>query len=877
MRRRYGILWVHAVITACTMTGAVQARAQSMYETYDGFTVSTVPALPLNESHPSLWFTSGEIPAIKAKKDASSYALTLWNGIASNVNSYKTKTASTQSTSNRPRMAKYCAFGWAMNADTVARAKAIEALLIAFDNVPRTASSANFGGSNDEIYRATWMQNYCAAYDWVQTELTAEQDSIIRSKLLWETTLLRNHMVDSIRYAPRPHNHRSKPAYSVGTAAVTFSSDSRSAAWLQFALTQQNTVTKYMFSAEGTYREGSHYNVYSLVNALPFLWHYKNVSGADLFPDYRPMFEYAVKLRGSKGWLPNIEDGYIKPYPTHMAARAYQSTQTELHPTEPLSKILQWNWFTTTFPTTAYNGATNDVTWDIDEYLTFDPAIPQVVPDFPPTIQTESGQVIFRDNSSFAQPVDRYLLFHGVAEADNHQHADLLSYILEYQGTILATDAGYGASGFSDALRSWYVSNEAHNTVTINGASPIDWSVNVRPTDLHFLRSPVADFAEKKAKTVALGGEIRRGILFPERKYWVVYDIGTSIGSATYRLNVHGRGALTANDNQLTWTVGADQYGAAARLYSLILGSASPVLETKSGYTSLFKDQVAQSWVEATQFGDSVMFVHLLMPGSFDSVFPQVNDLSGQGRLAFSVNAESDTSVFSVQRSLNAAVVEGMGSNARMMWANYSGGSLSRCFVNEATYLDWQGVRLFESDTAVTVSADVSVQGFHDFFIEPGSQPATLTIRPLWDTDTVEAVLFNRTAVAFASDGNGAITVTIPAGGLLQLYADATTPVEQFTPAVPVGFRLETNFPNPFNPSTRIRFSVGNTAYTVLTVYNSIGQKIRVLFEGTTGPGAYEKLWDGRNEHGGVVAGGLYIFELKSGSNAQRVKGIFLK
>ena len=848
--------------------------AQSIYDGYDGFTVSTTPVLPGAEVHPTLWFTADGVAAIKSKKDISAYGSTIWNTITSNVNTYKTRTASSQTTSHRPRMAKYCAFGWIMNGDTTARDKAIEALLVAFDNVPRTASSVNFGDTYDEIYRATWLQNYCVAYDWVRDQLTDDQDSTIRAKLLWETALLRNHMVDSVRYAPRPHNHRSKPAYAVGTAALTFSADNRAAGWLQFALTQQNTVTKYMFSSDGLNREGSHYNVYSLVNALPFMWHYWNVSGVDLFPAYQPMFEYPVKVRSSKGWMPNIEDGYVKPYPTHMGAAMYLSAQTDLHPTEPLAGILQWNWFNTSFPTTSYTGATNDVTWDIDEFITFDPSIPQVMPEFPPTIQMHNGQVVFRGNSSFAQPVERYLLFHGVAESDNHQHPDLLSYVLEYQGTILATDGGYGASGFSDPLRSWYISNESHNVVTVNGTGPQDWSPNVRPTDLHFVRSSVADFAEKKAKTVA--GEVRRGILFPGREYWIVYDIGTGLSSATYRLNVHGRGTLDTLGNRLTWTVGADTYGPAARLHSFVLGSKSPVFVIKSGYTSLFKDQVAQSWVEAAQSGDSVMFMHALVPGSSTSLFPSVTDRSTQNALAFSVDGVTDTSQFVLQKRAGDLAMGQLNSDGILVWTHHSGTSLNRWFVNEATHFDWNGRRVLESEHPVTLAADLSVPGFHDLHFEQVAQPTIVTLRHLWTSDTVEAVELNGDPVSFATNSDGGVTFSLTGGGLLRLHADATTNKEG-TPEMPSRFGLEANYPNPFNPSTKLRFTITGAAHTGLTVYNTLGQRVRLLFDGEAGPGVYERMWDGRDEQGGVAASGVYIFELRSGSNVQRMKGILLK
>ena len=867
-------------IAICMMAMSVVTGAQeeSDYETYDGFTVPTTPVLPGVEEHPSLWFKTDAIAALKSKKDASGVASSIWNGIMSQVNTFKTRTALSQNTSNRPRMAKYCAFGWIMNGDTIARDKAIEALLIAYGNVPRTAIDRDieFSGSYDEIYRATWLQNYCVAYDWVQTELTAEQDSTIRAKLAEETVLLRNNMVEGVRYAPRPHNHRSKPAYAVGTAALTLSSDSRAAEWLQFALTQQNTVTKYMFSADGLYREGSHYNVYSLVNALPFLWQYKKVSGVDLFITYQPMFEYPLKVRSRKGWMPNIEDGYIKPYPTHMAAQAYLSSATSLHPSEPLGKLLQWNWFNTTVFDGNYTGATNDVTWDIDEYITLDATIPQVAPDFSPTLKMDNGQVVFRNNTSFIQPVDRYLLFHGVSESDNHQHPDLLSYILEYQGTILATDAGYGEDGFSDANRSWYLSPEAHNTVTVNGAAPVDFSVNNRPLDLHFVSSPVADFAEKKAKTGVTGGEIRRGIVFPRKEYWVVYDIGSALAPVTYKLNIHGRGTMTRTGSQVTWTTSNDGYGSAARLHAFVLGSESMTMNNRTGYTSLFKDQVAQSWVEASQASDSVLFLHLLFPGPSTIAFPSVIEMSTDEALAFSMTDEGITDQFMVQSKNNLITVGNGTSDATFAWLEFSGGSLLRGGVNEGRIVEWQGSRIFESELPITFIADYSVTGFVDFYLDDIPQLTTVTAATLWTAGTVEAVLLNREPVSFTTLPDGSVQFVLSGSGHLRFYADATTSVES-SEELPHSVFLVGNYPNPFNPTTRIRFKTSKEGQTKLVVYNILGQRVRVLFDDSITAGTHEYMWDSRDANGSVVSAGIYVFELISNGKADRKKGLLLK
>ena len=70
------------------------------------------------------------------------------------------------------------------------------------------------------------------------------------------------------------------------------------------------------------------------------------------------------------------------------------------------------------------------------------------------------------------------------------------------------------------------------------------------------------------------------------------------------------------------------------------------------------------------------------------------------------------------------------------------------------------------------------------------------------------------------------------------------------------------NFPNPFNPSTTISFSMVRDSYVTLQVYNISGQQIASLFDGKLGKGVYKSSWDSKNINGYSVAGGIYIAKL---------------
>jgi len=87
---------------------------------------------------------------------------------------------------------------------------------------------------------------------------------------------------------------------------------------------------------------------------------------------------------------------------------------------------------------------------------------------------------------------------------------------------------------------------------------------------------------------------------------------------------------------------------------------------------------------------------------------------------------------------------------------------------------------------------------------------------------------------------------------------------EDYSP--PVEFRLEQNWPNPFNENTVIRYSllVGRSAIS-LKIYNILGQEVRMLVDERQTPGYYSVLWDGKDDQGKDLASGVYFCKLEYG------------
>lgn len=96
----------------------------------------------------------------------------------------------------------------------------------------------------------------------------------------------------------------------------------------------------------------------------------------------------------------------------------------------------------------------------------------------------------------------------------------------------------------------------------------------------------------------------------------------------------------------------------------------------------------------------------------------------------------------------------------------------------------------------------------------------------------------------------------------------------------PSSFTLEQNYPNPFNPETNIKFSVGATRHTTLTVYNLLGQRVVTLFDGVAqADEQYHVRFDARfsGRQTSAMASGVYLYKLESGTRHDIKKLLLLK
>lgn len=98
------------------------------------------------------------------------------------------------------------------------------------------------------------------------------------------------------------------------------------------------------------------------------------------------------------------------------------------------------------------------------------------------------------------------------------------------------------------------------------------------------------------------------------------------------------------------------------------------------------------------------------------------------------------------------------------------------------------------------------------------------------------------------------------------------TGTERIDNNLPAKFALSQNYPNPFNPSTTIKFTIPRSSHVKLTVYNILGQKIKMLADKFYNAGKYSINFSGMD-----LTSGVYFYELRAGENVLRKKMTLIK
>lgn len=94
---------------------------------------------------------------------------------------------------------------------------------------------------------------------------------------------------------------------------------------------------------------------------------------------------------------------------------------------------------------------------------------------------------------------------------------------------------------------------------------------------------------------------------------------------------------------------------------------------------------------------------------------------------------------------------------------------------------------------------------------------------------------------------------------------------------VPNHFELSQNYPNPFNPSTTIKYSIPIESKVNITIFNTLGQKVKTLLNEVQTSGFKTVIWNGENSNGNKVSSGIYFYKITTEQFTDTKKMILLK
>ena len=157
----------------------------------------------------------------------------------------------------------------------------------------------------------------------------------------------------------------------------------------------------------------------------------------------------------------------------------------------------------------------------------------------------------------------------------------------------------------------------------------------------------------------------------------------------------------------------------------------------------------------------------------------------------------------------------------------------------------------------------------------------TVTTLPLTYQEFLENVFEetpgNGVTVKFsvsATDGKDTVKVS---GDDRVVYVNRYEYLSTESEGIPTVFALHENYPNPFNPTTTLRFDLPEVSDITLTIYNMLGQRVKTFNMNDTPAGFHSIKWNATNDYGDPVGAGVYLYQLRANQYVKTRKMVLLK
>jgi hypothetical protein len=113
--------------------------------------------------------------------------------------------------------------------------------------------------------------------------------------------------------------------------------------------------------------------------------------------------------------------------------------------------------------------------------------------------------------------------------------------------------------------------------------------------------------------------------------------------------------------------------------------------------------------------------------------------------------------------------------------------------------------------------------------------------------------------------------------GPISLTSTAAKEAQSSASALPTEFSVSQSYPNPFNPECVIAYALPIDCQVKLSIYNILGQKVKVLVDEYQSAGYKSAKWDGKDDQGRDMASGIYFYRIEAGNFVQSKKMLLMK
>jgi|GEM_PF-2832200 len=260
----------------------------------------------------------------------------------------------------------------------------------------------------------------------------------------------------------------------------------------------------------------------------------------------------------------------------------------------------------------------------------------------------------------------------------------------------------------------------------------------------------------------------------------------------------------------------------------------------------------------------------LMIAGSWDEAYPEANLpiwFNEGDSITFYYQPEADSSwmpqgnlVYDSQKKVTPHIYTAVGT------FNWEPSDLSTQMVDDGT----------EGDS---VAGDFIYSYRHDYTEDAGGEEFKVALDTTWGLQIgIQGYHHNAGTITFdATGGNSYLMEADVFRGRIRVTDLGPTVGLDNENGIPVEYALQQNFPNPFNPTTTIKYQLPEQATVRIQVFNMLGQRVATLVNEQKTAGYYEVQWDGTTQSGVKASSGVYFYHIKAGDFTKSRKMVFMK